>query len=93
MSEASREERFVSEVRRQAARAGQGRMAGFWEGLSLIGAIGWMVSVPAVVGALAGRWLDRQQGGGLLWTLALLVVGLVLGVLSAWRHARREVER
>jgi ATP synthase protein I len=85
------EERFVREVRRQAERARDGRRLGFWQGLGLVGAVGWMVSLPAVLGALAGRWLDRQGGSGLFWTLSLLGLGLALGCASAWRHVTREL--
>ncbi len=82
---------FPEQVRRQAERARAGSTMTFWKGLGLIGAVGWMVSLPAVAGALAGRWLDRHAGGGLFWTLTLLLLGLGLGIASAWRHAQREL--
>lgn len=85
------EDPFVEEIRRQAERVRTSRPLSFWQGLGLVGAIGWMVSVPAVLGALLGRWLDKQFASGLSWTLSLLVVGLALGCTSAWRHARREL--
>lgn len=86
------EDPFVSEIRRQAERAQAGRRMTFWQGLSLVGAIGWMVSLPAVLGALAGGWLDTRFASGVFWTLSLLLTGLVLGCASAWRHARRELK-
>lgn len=85
------EDRFVREVRRQAERARTGRQLTFWQGLGLVGAVGWMVSLPAVLGALGGRWLDARFASGIFWTLALLILGLALGCASAWRHARREL--
>ncbi len=85
------EDPFVSELRRQAERARTGRHLTFWQGLGLVGAIGWMVSLPAVFGALLGRWLDARLDSGVFWTLALLVAGLTLGCASAWRHGRREL--
>jgi ATP synthase protein I len=84
---------FVAEVRRQAERVRSARRLTVWRGLSLIGAVGWMVSVPAVLGALAGRWLDARFASGIFWTLSLLVLGLILGCASAWRHVRRELEQ
>lgn len=87
------EDPFVSSVRRQAERARQGRHLTFWEGLSLTGTVGWMISLPAVLGALAGRWLDGHFRSGVFWTLSLLLLGLTLGCASAWRHSRRELER
>lgn len=92
MSQGNRtEDPFVSEIRRQAERAQAGRHLTFWQGLSLVGAVGWMVSLPAVLGALLGRWLDARFASSIFWTLSLLVLGLAVGCASAWRHARREL--
>jgi ATP synthase protein I len=88
----SGEDPFVSEIRRQAERARRGREVTFWYGLGLAGAVGWMVSLPAVLGALVGRWLDARLGSGIFWTLSLLALGLLLGCASAWRHVRRELK-
>jgi ATP synthase protein I len=85
------EDPFVAEVRRQAERLRRGRRLTFWRGLSLVGVVGWMVSLPAVLGALGGRWLDGQLGSGIFWTLSLLALGVVLGCTSAWRHVQREL--
>lgn len=86
------EEPLVREIRRQAERARQGRHLTFGEGLGLVGAVGWMVSLPAVLGAMAGRWLDTQRDSGVFWTLSFLTLGLALGCASAWRHSRRELQ-
>jgi ATP synthase protein I len=85
------EDPFVREIRRQAERARAGRHLSFWQGLGLVGAVGWMVSLPAVLGALLGRWIDGYFNSGIFWTLSLLVAGLVLGCASAWRHVRQEL--
>ena len=92
MSREEQEELFVREVRRQAERARSARRLGFWEGLGMAGAVGWMISLPAVLGALAGRWLDARSGGGVWWTMGLLGLGLAVGCASAWRHVRRELK-
>jgi ATP synthase protein I len=92
MSRPENDERFVQEVRRQAERRCRQRTLGFWQGLGLVGAVGWMVALPAVAGALGGRWLDRHYGSGIFWTLGLLVAGVALGTLSAWRHVARELK-
>lgn len=92
MSGHDEDEAFVREVRRQAERVRAGRRLGFWQGLSMVGAVGWMVSLPAVLGALAGRWLDGRFAGGIFWTLLLLTLGLALGCGSAWRYLRRELK-
>jgi ATP synthase protein I len=80
------EDPFVREIRRQAERAQVARGLTFWQGLSLIGSVGWMVALPTLIGAFLGRWIDARAGTGVLWTLALLFVGLVAGCSGAWRH-------
>jgi ATP synthase protein I len=85
------EDPFVREIRRQAERVREARRLGFWQGLGLVGSVGWMVSVPAVLAALAGRWLDARFATGVQWTLGLLFLGMALGCFSAWRHVRQEL--
>lgn len=87
------EEPFVREVRRQAERAAIPQRMTFWRGLSLIGAVGWMVVIPTLIGAFLGRWIDAREGSGIFWTLSLLSCGLALGCLGAWRHIEEEARR
>jgi len=86
------EDGFVDEVRRQVKRARESRELSFWEGLSLVGAVGWLIVIPSVVGAVVGRWLDDRCGSGLLLTLLLMGLGLAAGCLAAWRHAKRDLK-
>jgi ATP synthase protein I len=85
------EDPFVQAVRQQAERARQGRRT-FWQGLAVVGVVGWLVTLPAVGGAFLGRWLDRRADTGIRWTLALLVLGLVVGCAAAWRHVKQGME-
>jgi ATP synthase protein I len=50
----------------------------------MLGVIGWSVTVPTLLGAMLGLWLDRHHPGAHSWTLALLVAGLILGCANAW---------
>lgn len=86
------EQRFVRELERQTQRAQRARHGGFWQGMALVGGVGWMVALPAVGGAMAGRWLDRRFATGIFWTLSLLVIGLAVGCASAWRHVHGELK-
>jgi ATP synthase protein I len=63
---------------------------GVWLGLGMMGLIGWSVAVPTLLGAALGLWLDRHYAGTHSWTLALLVAGLLLGCLNAWRWVANE---
>ena len=57
---------------------------GVWFGLGMMGLIGWSVTVPTLLGAALGIWLDQHHPGKHAWTLALMVVGLALGCVNAW---------
>jgi ATP synthase protein I len=57
--------------------------------LGLIGVIGWTVVIPTLLGAWAGRMLDRRFGSGVFWTLGLLLAGVVLGCALAWQRLNK----
>jgi len=61
-----------------------------WFGLAMMGLIGWSVAIPALLGAALGIWIDAHYPGVHAWTLSLLVAGLVLGCLNAWRWVTRQ---
>ena len=63
---------------------------GVWFGLGMMGLIGWSVTVPTLIGAGLGLWLDGHHPGGRPWTLALLMAGLAMGCLNAWHWVAKE---
>lgn len=67
---------------------------GIWFGLGMMGLVGWSVTVPTVVGIVAGIWLDSRDvdPGDMSWTLTGLVVGVVVGCVNAWFWIQRELE-
>ncbi len=78
----------------QAVRKRQERRA-LWEregerslgqNLAMIGALGWTIVTPTLLGIFAGRWLDRIFQSGVFWTLGLLVAGLAAGCFFAWKR-------
>jgi ATP synthase protein I len=84
---------FLQQVGAKSARklrAQRDATQGIWFGLGMSGLIGWSVAVPTLLGAMAGIWLDRRHPGVHSWTLTLLVVGLVIGCLNAWRWVAQE---
>ena len=86
---------FSREVGAKAARKLKARRdstQGVWLGLGMMGLIGWSVVVPTQLGAALGIWLDHRHPGKHSWTLALLVAGLVIGCLNAWRWVSKEDE-
>jgi ATP synthase protein I len=60
------------------------------QNLAMIGALGWTIVTPTLIGIFAGRWLDRHFDMGIFWTLGLLVAGLTLGCALAWKRIYSE---
>lgn len=58
---------------------------GFWFGLSSFGMVGWSIAIPTLMGIALGLWLDQRWGGGIRYTLSLLVAGLAVGMANVWR--------
>lgn len=61
-----------------------------WQHLSMIGALGWLFVIPTLGGVLAGRWLDNRLGTGIVFTGALIFVGVISGGYLAWRKMGEE---
>lgn len=56
------------------------------QNLAMIGALGWLIVMPTLIGVFAGRWLDEMLESGVFWTLSLLTGGLALGCTLAWQR-------
>ncbi len=63
---------------------------GVWYGLGMMGLIGWSVTVPTLLGAALGFWLDERFPGKYSWTLTILLIGLIFGCVNAWRWINNE---
>ena len=61
-----------------------------WNGLGMMGPIGWAVVIPTVLGVALGAWIDARWPGAFPWTLSGLLGGLVLGCVSAWLWVDQE---
>lgn len=86
------------ETLRRRVRAHRDRKE-FWEregerslaqNLAMIGALGWLIVLPTLAGVFLGRWLDEIAGTGIMWTAALLFVGVVAGCGMAWRRIHHD---
>ncbi|WP_249356576.1 AtpZ/AtpI family protein [Maribacter sp. ACAM166] len=61
-----------------------------WSGLGLFGIIGWSIALPTILGAALGIWLDKNYKENFSWTLSLLVAGLMIGCVIAWKWIQKE---
>lgn len=57
-----------------------------WQNLSMVGALGWLVVVPTLLGLVTGRWLDQRFDAGIAFTGALIVLGATFGFYLAWKR-------
>jgi ATP synthase protein I len=90
---ANEETDFSRQVGAQAARkqkAQRGPKRSIWFGLGISGLIGWSVTVPTLIGAGLGIWIDRQYPSRFSWTLMLLLFGMFIGCLNAWHWVDSE---
>jgi ATP synthase protein I len=93
MNEENKETAFSRQVAAQAARklkAQRGAKRSIWFGLGMSGLIGWSVTVPALLGAALGIWIDKNYPSRFSWTLMLLLFGLIIGCFSAWHWVASE---
>jgi ATP synthase protein I len=63
---------------------------GNWTALTILGVVGWSVVAPTLAGIALGVWIDTRWPGQISWTVTLMLVGLVLGCLTAWRRVRED---
>ena len=83
------ERRLEARQRRRLRALRQGDRS-VWFGLGTFGIVGWLVTIPAVALTALGVWLDGRWPVPFSWTLTLLVVGVTLGCLNAWRWVSQE---
>ncbi len=61
-----------------------------WKNLSMVGALGWLIVTPTLLGVLIGRWLDGLFETGIFFSGALVFLGITLGCYLAWQRVSKE---
>ena len=61
-----------------------------WQNLSMVGALGWLIVTPTLLGVLLGRWLDSLFEEGIFFSGALIFLGIALGCYLAWQRVSKE---
>lgn len=54
-------------------------------GFGVFGVIGWSIAIPTVGGAFLGLWLNKVAPQTFSWPIALILGGVMIGGLIAWR--------
>jgi ATP synthase protein I len=81
----------TKEARKLRARKEKHRTA--WFGFRMLGLVGWAVSLPTIIGAAIGVWLDKRWPSPYSWTLTCLLLGILAGCIYAWVWVSREHEK
>jgi ATP synthase protein I len=87
------EDEMRAAVRLRQERQDEWRRSGerpLWRNLSMIGALGWLIVTPTLLGVLIGRWLDVRFGSGIFWSGALIMLGATFGGYLAWQRISKE---
>ncbi|MFZ2524238.1 MAG: AtpZ/AtpI family protein [Candidatus Ferrigenium altingense] len=54
-----------------------------------MGTLALLFVLPMILGAYLGNWLDNMaQGYSIYWTIGLLLVGLVVGIINVYIFVR-----
>jgi len=81
---------FQRRVERRAKRLQKKPKLSMWQGLGVIGMVGWSVVLPTLLGLAVGHWLDRVAPARFSWSLSLMMGGLIFGCAAAWRWVDQE---
>ncbi|WP_419779426.1 AtpZ/AtpI family protein [Maridesulfovibrio sp.] len=82
--------RSVGSKEQRKMRAEQKGTVGAWSAFGAMGAVGWLVALPVVLGSLLGAWMDYRWPAKINWTLTMLGAGLFVGCLFAGIWMNRE---
>jgi ATP synthase protein I len=71
-------------------KAQRGTSRSIWFGLGMLGFVGWTVAIHTLFGIALGVWIDNHFPSRYSWTLMLLIIGLLVGCLTAWHWVAKE---
>ena len=56
------------------------------EAFALYSQLGFILVAPIILGALAGSWIDRKLGTGVVFFVILVCLGIGAGIAVAYRQ-------
>lgn len=57
-----------------------------YKNLALITQIGLSVVIPIILGLALGMYIDKKIGTNMIWTMILLIVGVLSGFLNIFKY-------
>jgi len=91
-----RDEDAIKQVRKKAEQMQKTRRRGAYSplhGFSAFGVIGWSVAIPTVLGVIIGKWLNSGAPQPFSWVLALMLGGLLIGIIVAWEWIAKNQDK
>lgn len=61
-----------------------------WQNLSMIGALGWLIVTPTLLGVLIGRWLDGEFKTHIFFSGSFIFLGVAAGCYLAWQKVKKQ---
>lgn len=97
-NEADKEDTSAAAIRQRAERMQKSRdektpKYSSLSGLGVFGVIGWSIAIPTVAGAFLGMWLNRVAPQDFSWPIALILGGVVIGAIGAWRWIDKSYDK
>jgi ATP synthase protein I len=80
----------IAKKEKQKMKARKMHAGSVWRGLGMFGMVGWSVTIPTLLGAALGIWLDKYYSESFSWVLTFLLVGLITGCIIAGYWVARE---
>lgn len=93
MKKDPKDKSFLKELDIKIRRRRKGKARNLWFGLGMFGLVGWSVAIPTLAGVAIGLWLDLTFPGKPLWTIMLMIAGVITGSLNAWYWIQKELNK
>ena len=66
--------------------------ARFWRQVARMTSIGWSTVLPIAGGVLLGHFLDQRTGTKYVWTIGLLVGGIMVAFYNLYHILTKEID-
>jgi len=68
------------------------KAARFWRQVATMTSIGWSTVLPIAGGVLLGHFLDQRTGSKYVWTIGLLVGGIMVAFYNLYHILTKEMD-